>query len=68
MANFESTAFQPCKEWIAQQVNDKKTWDEIKALCVAQDDFEETMYSYIDDLSWPLRLDKATWIPHIMSV
>ncbi len=65
MADFESTAFQPCKEWIAQQVNDRKTWEEIKALCVAQGDFEETMHAYIDDLSWPLRLNKATWIEFV---
>ncbi len=65
MADFESTAFQPCKEWIAQQVDNNKTWDEIKSLCVAQDDFDETMHSYIDDLSWPLRLNKATWIEFV---
>ncbi len=65
MADFESTAFKPCKEWIAQQVNDKKTWEEIKALCVTQNDFEETLHSYIDDLSWPLRLNKATWIEFV---
>ncbi len=65
MADFESTAFQPCKEWIAQQVNDNKTWDEIKSLCVDEDDFNETMHSYIDDLTWPLRLNKATWIEFV---
>ncbi len=65
MADFESTAFQPCKEWIAQQGDNNKTWDEIKSLCVAQDDFDETMHSYIDDLSWPLRLNKATWIEFV---
>ena len=65
MVDFESTAFQPCKEWIAQQVNEQKTWEEIKALCVAQDDFDATMHFYIDDLSWPLRLNKVTWIEFV---
>ena len=65
MADFESAAFQPCKEWIAQQVNDKKTWDEIKELCVDSSDFDETMHDLIDEFSFPLRLNKSTWVEFV---
>ncbi len=30
MTNFENGAFQPCKEWIAGQIDSGKTWEEIK--------------------------------------
>ena len=31
MTNFENGVFQPCKEWIAEQIDSGKTWDEVKA-------------------------------------
>lgn len=31
MINFENGTFQPCKEWIAGQIDSGKTWDDVRA-------------------------------------
>ena len=61
MADFESKAFQPCKEWIAAKLNESKSWDEIKGLCVDAASFDDALQCLIDEESWPLKLDKKTW-------
>ena len=65
MADFESVAFQPCKEWIAEKIDSHYTWDDIKNLCVSPDDFDDTLHDLIDDLSWPLRLNKSLWMEFV---
>ena len=65
MADFESKAFQPCKEWIANQIDSHKSWDDIRNLCVETSDFEEKLQFLIDEESWPLRLNKMTWLEFV---
>lgn len=65
MADFESKAFQPCKEWIAAKLNESKSWDEIKGLCVDAASFDDALQCLIDEESWPLKLDKKTWIEFV---
>lgn len=65
MADFESKAFQPCKEWIASKIDAHKSWDDVKGLCVDPSDFDATLQFLIDDESWPLRLTKSTWIEFV---
>lgn len=59
--DFESKAFQPCKEWIASKIDKQKSWDDIKALCVDTSMFEDTLQMLIDEESWPLKLTKVIW-------
>ena len=61
MADFESVAFQPCKEWIASKIDAQHSWGDIKELCVESSEFEDALQNLIDEESWPLKLDKATW-------
>ena len=61
MAEFESVAFQPCKEWIASKVDEQNSWEDIKGLCVEPNEFEYTMQNLIDEESWPLKLNKTIW-------
>lgn len=65
MADFESKAFQPCKEWIASMIDAHKSWDDVKGLCVDPSDFDDTLQFLIDDESWPLRLTKSIWLEFV---
>ncbi len=65
MADFESKAYQPCKEWIAKQIDSHKSWDDIKDLCVAPSEFDNELETLIDEESWPLRLNKSTWLEFV---
>lgn len=61
MTDFEGKAFQPCKEWIAKRIDEKKTWEEIKSICVDAANFDEQLQFLQDDEMWPLNLDNNTW-------
>lgn len=61
MADYESGAFQPCKEWIAEQVDAGKTWEEIKGLCVDSDQYADILKKYKYEEMWPLNLDELEW-------
>jgi hypothetical protein len=61
MVDYEGKAFQPCKEWIAKRIDEKKTWREIKCLCVDEANFCEQLQLLQDDEMWPLNLDNDTW-------
>lgn len=61
MPDFESKAYQPCKEWIANNIDAGKSWDEIKNLCVSTDDFDIMLQNLKDDELWPKKLDKSMW-------
>lgn len=65
MADFESKAFQPCKEWIASALNAHRSWDEIKGLCVEPSSFVDVLQSLIDEESWPLKMNKQLWLEFV---
>lgn len=62
MMDFESRAFQPCKEWIASQIDAHKSWEEIGMLCVESAEFDETLQFFINEESWPLKLNQSSWL------
>lgn len=59
--NFESPDFRPCKEWIAERVDEGKTWDEIKNLCTSEEMVQVTLDTYYDELLWPADLTSDIW-------
>jgi Z1 domain. len=65
MVDYESKAFQPCKEWIASMLNKNKTWDEIEGLCVEPSDFDSALRFLIDEESWPLNMNRAVWLDFV---
>lgn len=65
MVDFESRAFQPCKEWIASQIDEQKSWNDIKSLCVESSAFGETLQTMIDEEAWPLKMTESLWIEFV---
>lgn len=65
MADFESKAYQPCKEWIAEQLNNHKSWEEIKGLCTTEEDFDETLDALIYDECFPKKMKKEEWLQFV---
>lgn len=61
MFDYESTIFQPCKEWIADELNVGKNWDEINSLGVSSDEREEKLAELIDEFMWPEDLNISDW-------
>lgn len=59
--DYESTIFQPCKEWIAAELNAGKQWDDIVSLGVPADQREEKLAEMIDELLWPEDLTVTEW-------
>ena len=61
MADYESTIFQPCKEWIANELNAGKSWDDIFSLGVASDQREGRIADLIAEFMWPEDLSVDEW-------
>ncbi len=61
MPDYESTIFQPCKEWIANELNAGKSWDDILSLGASSDKREEKLADLIDDFMWPEDLSIKEW-------
>lgn len=59
--NFETPDFRPCKEWIADRVNEQRSWEEIEKLCTSEEMIQPTLDSYYDDLLWPDGLNAEIW-------
>lgn len=57
MTNFENGAFQPCKEWIAEQIDSGKTWEGVKAY--GED--EENLNMLKDEELFPLEMTPEMW-------
>lgn len=38
--SFASEEFLDCKKWIAEQIENGKTWDEVKTFCVSEEEAE----------------------------
>ena len=57
MTNFENGAFQPCKEWIAEQIDSGKTWEGVKAY--GEDEANLNMLK--DDELFPLEMTPEMW-------
>lgn len=61
MPDYESTIFQPCKEWIANELSAGKSWDDILSLGASSDKREEKLADLIDDFMWPEDLSIKEW-------
>lgn len=57
MTNFENGSFQPCKEWIAKQIDSGRTWDDVKGY--GKD--ELNLNALKDDELFPLELTPKMW-------
>lgn len=61
MANYDSSSYQPCKEWVAKQINADQSWDAIVSLCVDKEQTEAKLISMIDNELWPEELTAQSW-------
>ena len=61
MSDYENTIFQPCKEWIANELNAGKSWDDILSLGVPSDQREGKLADLIDEFMWPEDLSVNEW-------
>lgn len=61
MFDYESTIFQPCKEWIANALNAGESWDDILCLGASSDKREEKLADLIDEFMWPEDLSVSEW-------
>ncbi len=61
MFDFENKKYQPCKEWMASKVDEGKSWDEIKTLCVSESELDSALKYYSDEYMWPKKLNKDIW-------
>ena len=59
--DYESTIFQPCKEWIADELNAGKQWADIVSLGVSADQRKEKLAEMIDEFLWPEDLTVSEW-------
>lgn len=57
MTNFENGAFQPCKEWIAEQIDSGKTWEDVKT----HGENEANLNMLKDDELFPLEMTPEMW-------
>ena len=57
MTNFENGVFQPCKEWIAGQIDSGKTWDEVKVYGEDATNLDVLK----DDELFPLEMTPEMW-------
>ena len=56
--DFENRKYRICNKWIAERLNEQKTWDEIKNLCVGYDAVEPELEAYQEE-GWPDELTDA---------
>lgn len=61
MINFENGIFQPCKEWIAKQIDSGKAWKDVKAY--GEDEANLNMLK--DDELFPLEMTPEMWTEFI---
>ncbi len=61
MTNFENLAFQPCKEWIARQIDSGKSWDDIKAY----GENSTNLDTLKDEELFPLEITSEMWIEFV---
>lgn len=63
MVDFESKAFQPCKEWVASKINENIGWGEIECLCVPEAQFSVRLECLKEDPDYmfPTSLNKEEW-------
>lgn len=57
MTNFENGAFQPCKEWIARQIDSGRNWDEVKSYGENSTNLDLLK----DDELFPLEMTPEMW-------
>ena len=65
MENFESGKYQPCREWIAKQIDEGKSWEDIKRLGVDASSFISTLSLLKDEEMFPLDLNKNLWDEYV---
>lgn len=59
--DFENRKYRICNKWIAERLNEQKTWDEIKNLCVGYDAVEPELEAYQEE-GWPDELTVDLWV------
>ena len=65
MENFESGKYQPCREWIAKQIDEGKSREDIKRLGVDASLFISTLSLLKDEEMFPLDLNKNLWDEYV---
>lgn len=63
--NFESTVFQPCREWIAEKVNQGQSWEAIQYMCTDAENAKEMLSVYIEEEGFPEDLELDEWIQFV---
>ena len=62
---FTSSVIREFDEWISQQLEQKKTWEEIETLCVPEEDFEDALEELVNEEMWPEELSLSQWKNHV---
>ena len=60
--DFENQKYQICFNWIASKLDENKTFDEIKSLCVGYSAVASELEYYQEELGWPDQLTVDSWI------
>lgn len=59
--DFENKKYRICNTWIASKIDEHKTWDEIKNLCVGQDAVNTELEILQEEEGWPDELTVDSW-------
>ena len=62
---FTSSDLREFDKWISQQLDQKKTWEEIETLCVPEEKFAEALEALVDEEMWPEELSLSQWKSHV---
>lgn len=61
MRDYDDSIFKPCKEWVANEADNGKSWEEIECLCVSPEEFQKQLLFLIDEEGFPEDLTKEEW-------
>lgn len=60
--SFASEEFLDCKKWIAAQIENGKTWDEVKTFCVSEDEAQDVFDQFQnEELIIPQNMSFSDW-------
>lgn len=65
MFDFDDIIFQPCREWVAAQLNNGSAWENIYSLGVSKPEMEEKLSDLCDEYLFPEDLSVDDWVAFV---